>query len=210
MSPRILKAGLATTIPPLTAGRVIIKRELYDAHAEAERLIGEAKAIAARIQADAEAARDRTLEEARKQGYEDGLAEWNQIVADTRRQKEQYLAASEQDLLRLAVKIAGKIIGEQLRLEPDTITSIVREALKSAPREQRLTVQVNPADADAVKRQIRRLAEASTFQAPEIAVVPVESVAAGGCVIVSELGRVDARLETQLQCMERLLLHSRR
>jgi type III secretion protein L len=206
----IIKARANGELPSLTAGTRIIKRDVEDAGRKARLLVEKAQAVAARIVADAEAERDRILAEAHDAGYRDGLVQWNDAVAQALRAKDEYLAACEEDLLRLAVKIAGKIIGEQLRLHPETIASIVREALKSAPRERRLTIQVNPSEVDTVNRHLRKLLESVTFHPPEVEVVASETVAAGGCVIVSELGRVDAQLETQLQAMERVLLQARR
>jgi flagellar biosynthesis/type III secretory pathway protein FliH len=40
----------------------------------------------------------------------------------------------------------------------------------------------------------------------EIEIVAAASVPAGGCVIDSELGIIDARLETQLKCLEEVLV----
>jgi len=210
MPASVIKARGQNELPSLTAGVRIVKRQVEDAGRKARLMVDKASALAAKIVADAEARRDGLLAEARHAGYADGLAQWNDVVAQATRAKEEYLASCEDDLLRLSVKIAGKIIGEQLRLQPETIASIVREALKSAPRERRLVIQVSPSDADAVNRHLRKLLESATFRPPEIEVVPVDSISPGGCVIVSELGRVDARLETQLQSMERVLLQARR
>lgn len=206
----IIKASATRDLPSLTAGAKIIKRQVYDAAEQAHRILDQANGMAASIIEEAETRCAAIQEEARQTGYQQGLQHWNEIVTDAIEAKEEYLAASENDLLRLSVKIAGKIIGEQLRLHPETIASIVREALKSAPRERRLVIQVNPSDAAAVNLHLRKLLESATFQPPEIEVIPLESIAPGGCVIVSELGRVDAQLETQLQAMERVLLKARR
>lgn len=206
----VIKAGRARELPSMTAGNRVIKRQVYDAREQIGRLIDQAIAVAEQIVADAQSQRNSIVEEARQSGYEQGLQQWNEIVAQAIEAKEEYLAAAESDLLRLSVRIAGKIIGEQLRLAPETIASIVREALKSAPRERRLTIQVNPSDAAAVRQHLAKLLESVSFRPPEIEIAPVDSVAPGGCIIVSELGRVDAQLETQLQAMERVLLKARR
>ena len=210
MPSSVIKAASERELSSLTAGAKIIKHQVYDADNEARKRLVQAGQLASAIVNDAEAQRDALLAEARTSGYRDGLLQWNEIILAAQQAKEEYLAASENDLLRLAVKIAGKIIGEQLRLQPETIASIVREALKSAPRERRLVIQVNPSDAAVVNQQIRKLLDSAAFQPPEIEVSPLESITPGGCVIVSELGRVDAQLEKQLQCMERVLLKSRR
>ena len=210
MPSNLLKGRGKNELPSLTAGVRIVKRQVEDAGRKAHLLVEKASALAAKIVADAEARRDGVLAEARQTGYAEGLAKWNEVVAQAMRAKEEYLAGCENDLLRLSVRIAGKIIGEQLRLQPETIASIVREALKSAPRERRLVIQVSPSDADAVNRHLAKLLESATFQPPVIEVVPVDTITPGGCVIISELGRVDAQIETQLQAMERVLLQARR
>ena len=206
----VIKAGPARELPAITAGNRVIKRQVHDAKEQVGRLIDQAIVVAEAIVADAQARRNTILEEARRTGYQEGLDQWNAIITQAMRAKEEYLAASEADLLRLSVRIAGKIIGEQLRLAPETIASIVREALKSAPRERRLTIQVNPSDAAAVRRQLAKVLETVSFHPPEIEIAPVDSIEPGGCVIASELGRVDAQLETQLQSIERALLKARR
>ncbi len=210
MPSSVMKAGAITDIPSVTAGVRVVKRQVYDAGEEARRMVAKASEIAAAILADAEAHRAAIFEESRQKGYQEGLANWNEVVADALHAKEEYLADAESDVLRLSVRIAGKIIGEQLRLEPGTIASIVREALRSAPRERRLMIQVNPSEVDAANRHLRKVLEGATFQPPEIEIAGVESVAPGGCIIVSELGRVDAQLATQLQSIERVLLKARR
>jgi hypothetical protein len=47
-------------------------------------------------------------------------------------------------MIRLAVRMAEKIIGEELRSRPETIVSIARECLRSVRHEHSLTLRVNP------------------------------------------------------------------
>jgi flagellar biosynthesis/type III secretory pathway protein FliH len=108
-------------------------------------------------------------------------------------------------MLRLSIRVAEKIVGEQLRLHPESIVEIVREVLKSIRPGKHLTIQVNPADAQYARARIDRLKEALGTSS-EIEIVAAANVAPGGCVIESELGIIDARLETQLKCLEDALV----
>ena len=210
MESKVIKAASRDTLPPLTANRRIVRRAVVDAGAEAAAIVAAARAAAARVFAEAEEASERIAADARDAGYAEGLALWNDAILGALCARQDYLARSEEAVLRLAVRIAEKIIGEQLRLDPATIVKIVREALQSAPRQHRLELQVNPADAALVSARMETLLRAATFRMPEIDVIGSAAVAPGGCVILSELGRVDARLHTQLQTIERLLLEARK
>ena len=67
-----------------------------------------------------------------------------------------------------------------------------------------ITVRVNPADLPVIEERGQRLERAGREQLLDI--VPDPLVAAGGCVIESESGAIDAQLETQLRVLERALL----
>ena len=53
----------------------------------------------------------------------------------------------------MAVKIAEKIIGEELRSSPETIVSIARECLRGVRHEHSLTLRINPGQTDRAAAQ---------------------------------------------------------
>jgi len=59
---------------------------------------------------------------------------------------------------------------------------------------RRIAVRVNPADADALEE----------IAAP-VTIVPDASITAGGCVVETDLGSVDGRLETRLDALRAAL-----
>jgi flagellar biosynthesis/type III secretory pathway protein FliH len=121
-------------------------------------------------------------------------------------QREGELAKGWEDtILQLSVRVAEKIIGEQLKLQPETIVDIVRQVLRATRAGKHMIIQVNEADAPMVRGRVDRLKE-SLGVSPEIEIVALATIPRGGCVIDSELGIIDARLETQLKCMEEALL----
>jgi type III secretion protein L len=71
--------------------------------------------------------------------------------------------------------------------------------------EHSLTVRVNPAHVDEVQRSVASLAE-TLGSSRRIQVQPDSGVGMGGCVVESVVGVIDARLETQLRCLEEILL----
>src|SRR5690606_6694423 len=106
----------------------VVKRTVYEGGRTAEGIIEQARVEAAQLLAAAEQERAALIEDARKQGYDEGLASWNRAIADAAKARDAHFVDSEERVLRLAVRVAEKILGETLRTDPDRISGIVREA----------------------------------------------------------------------------------
>ena len=182
----------------------ITKRPVVDARAEARRILAEAEADAAAIRDGAESFARESRETAYREGSESALCEWNTLLLEAREQRDRALADVERDLLRLAVKIAEKILGREITSDRTTIVDIVASALRQARRNEMITMRVNPSDMPVIEKHRQRLDRAGREQFLDIMSDP--HVAAGGCVIESESGAIDAQLETQLRVLERALL----
>ena len=161
-----------------------------------------------RIVAKAEHERTASVESGLQIGYEEGLKRWNQTLAEAWQARENLKTEWEQSLLHLAVRVAEKIVGEQLRLHPDTIVPIVREALKSVGQERQLTLLIHPDHRETVQANLDRL-QSLVGSSRQIHLVANPDIAPGGCVVESEFGVIDAKLETQLKCLEEVLVVER-
>ena len=122
-----------------------------------------------------------------------------------RLEQEQFLKNGNRDLMDLAFKIAEKIIGKQLEIDPDTIISIVKQAMQTVRQTKQLTIRVHPDDAKRLKANEEELQEALGRQRI-LDVVEDKKVQPGGCIIESEIGTVEAQLTTQLERLKKILL----
>lgn len=199
MNEKIIKSGVAK----------VVKSETYDATIEAAQIVNAAKVQAHKILEEAEQARQAVLESAHAEGYENGLRQWNAAVAEANASRDKYLAENEPELVRLSVRIAQKIVGEELRTNPEAIVRVARECLQRLGRERSLTLRVSSADIDVMRRRIDLLREAVGSHR-SIEVVADPAVGLGGCIVESEYGVIDARLETQIRCLEETLLRASR
>ncbi|MCI0628795.1 MAG: type III secretion system stator protein SctL [Acidobacteria bacterium] len=205
METKIIKSSPAEEPGAAPGPGKIIKKELFQASEEARDIVKAARQEAEKILVRAEQERAASVESGLQIGYEEGLKRWNQILAGAWQTRENLKTEWEQSLLHLAVRIAEKIIGEQLRLHPDTVISIVREALKSVGQERQLTLLVHPDHREMIQANLDRL-QAMVGASRQIHLVANADIAPGGCVVESELGVIDAKLETQLKCLEEVLL----
>lgn len=205
MEAKIIKSSAAEEAEARPSPNKIIKKDLYEASAEAREIVETARQEAARIAAQAEHDRAVSVESGLQIGYEEGLRRWNQTLEEARQTRENLKTQWEQSLLHLSIRVAEKIIGEQLRLHPDTIIAIVREALKSVGQERQLTLVVHPDHREVVQVNLDRL-QSLVGTSRQIHLVANPDIPPGGCVVESELGVIDAKLETQLKCLEAVLL----
>jgi type III secretion protein L len=202
MDERIIKPGAAVDH---VAGARVLKREIYEAAVDARGIVDAARKQAEAIVREAEANRDAIVEAARDEGFRHGLAEWDNALQSIRQAQESLNTKYEPEIVRMAIKIAGKIIGDELKARPETIVSIARECLRGVRHEHSLTVRVNPAHVEDVQRNVSSLIE-TLGPSRRIQVQPDSGVEPGGCVVESAVGVIDARLETQLRCLEEILL----
>ena len=182
-----------------------ITREVHEASLSAKEILARAEERAAMLVSEAERARDAVLAENAERGYAAGLDQWNDALVEAWKLRDAYLQQHETELVKLAVAVAGKIVGRSIQLDAEVVLQTVREAMKSVRGVRRITVKVNPAEEDLVRQQAALL-KVSSAGISELEVVGLASIEAGGCVVESDLGIIDAQISTQLTSLERALL----
>jgi type III secretion protein L len=182
----------------------IVKNQIVAARAEAARILEEAEAFAAEIRREALEETADLREQAYREGMEKSLAEFERNLLEALEIRERVWRETERDLLRLAVRLAEKIIGREIKAEKQTVTDIVAAALQNARQQEKLTVRVNPSDLSLIEEEREKFLPSGRARFIDFVADP--RVASGGCLIESEVGTIDARLETQLRVLERALL----
>lgn len=182
----------------------IIKNQIISARAEAARLIYEAEAFAGETRQQAVSEAEAIRDEARRAGTEAALAEFESNLLAVREIRDRVWRETEQDLLRLAIRLAEKIVGREIEKDDQTIVNIVAAALQNARQQEKLTVRVNPSNLSLVESEIENFTAAGRTRFLDFVADP--RVAVGGCLIESEVGTIDAQLATQFRILERVLL----
>ncbi len=107
----------------------------------------------------------------------------------------------ENTFLRLVFRVAKTVIRRELKQEPQISVQWVREALELSLGESSLVLILNPEDATLMKTPLERLF--SEFrQLGEIEIRTDTTLARGDCILQSENGRLDQRLDSQLARIE--------
>jgi flagellar biosynthesis/type III secretory pathway protein FliH len=154
--------------------------------------------------------------EARRQGYAEGrdaaAAELTETLAAAARDAAALRVQAEPAAMRLcgrlAAKMAEKIVGRAVEIEPDALAGIAAQALAaSRARAGLIKLRVNPDDCAALERDDARRALLAKLDcdggAVELEILADPAVGRGGCVVETAKVRLDARLETQIAALER-------
>jgi len=183
----------------------VIRGEVYSASAKARELLQKAQKEAEEIVRKAKEQSDELRQSGYDTGYQEGLAQTTELMVKARMEHEQFLKNANRDVMDLAFKIAEKIIGKQLESEPATIISIVKQAMQSVRASKQVTIRIHPDDAKILRANDEELQEALGRQRV-IDIMEDKKVHPGGCIIESEIGTVEAQLQTQLDRLKKILL----
>jgi flagellar assembly protein FliH len=168
---------------------------------QAEEMIIRAKEQAVEIENQAkqegyEAGHDEGLTKA-QQEYEKKLADALTIVAQSEEARLTRIQSSEPELLKLAVAIAEKIIGEELKTDASTQVAIVRHALAGIPTAGTLTIKVNPEDYRFIEENLAEFQKVFSEPIP-VKIQRDQGIAMNNCYIETDHGNIDARIKAQL------------
>ncbi len=183
---------------------VVREQTLTDARAEAQRVLAEAGLQAEELRKQGrEAGWKEGFAQGRQAGEEAGEAEIRVEVERVKsvaeaavRARETILDASEAELVNLALEIARVIINQEVSQNRETVRPVVERAMTQVKGSGHLRLRVNPDDVAVVKQhwpENQADAQGRSWDVTADATVP-----AGGCVIDTPAGHVDARAETQL------------
>lgn len=147
------------------------------------------------------------VREAREQGFADGreagLASAAEMLTQIAKQNKEAMASLEKDTLKIIFEIASRIIGDAFKASDEALLGMIRQAL-SASLGNELTVLLNPVDFERIKASQSGLV-AALHGSQILKLRPAEAVKPNSCVIESELGTIEADLESQLKAIKKAL-----
>jgi flagellar assembly protein FliH len=121
------------------------------------------------------------------------------LAAKFSEERDRYLAAVEQEAVKLALAVAARILRREAQMDPLLLTGAVRVALGQLAGSSEVEVRVPAAELELWKEAITHL--------PHVAMKPAvtagEGMRLGDCVIESKVGTVDLGVRSQLAEIER-------
>jgi flagellar assembly protein FliH len=109
------------------------------------------------------------------------------------------LAQVEREVVKLAVEISKKIIHREIQVDPDIIQTLVRVALSHVAEKSAVTIHLSPVDYNYLLEQRAELAQS---EGRDISLLADKSIERGGCLVQTECGDIDARIEEKFREVE--------
>jgi flagellar assembly protein FliH len=175
--------------------------------------VEEAQSRAQVIVARAEAEAERIRNEARQQGFAEGMVSGRDQLRSTAEPivdaltqaalelRELHGAAAdhvERDAVHLAMEIAEKVVAGAIAVEPERVLDVVRGALRAIVERERIVILVNPEDLAIMREGLDELA-GSLGGIEHVEVQEERRVKRGGALVRTGVGEVDANISTKLQ-----------
>jgi flagellar biosynthesis/type III secretory pathway protein FliH len=111
--------------------------------------------------------------------------------------KKRVYANAEHVLLKFCLQLVEKVLGTEVATNHDTILAVIKKSIGYIADREKMVIRVAPADFEHVSNK-------KDFWAPvadrlaDITIEPDDRISAGGCMIDSNSGIVDARMGVQL------------
>lgn len=171
---------------------------------------GEGAQESLQSQAAIEDAFNRGLEKGRadmmaayEERFEKSTAALTNAMDELARVHHRDIALKESEIVRLAVAIAKRIIGDA-RNDASVVQHVVTKAIQKVSDPRELTIRLNPEDVDVIAEMKATLLPGEDSDTV-IHLQPDASIGRGGCIIETKLGDVDARIEQQVSIIETML-----
>ena len=151
-------------------------------------------------------------EEAKKEGYEEGLTSAKNDIEDLKSKfaeffnyKTEVYEKVSDCIYEVSMEIARKIINKQVENDKEYIISMIKGVVEEIHKtENKITLKVMPKDVEIVRDKISEIFSGEYFEA-KISVIPDNEIKEGGVIVETSNGLIDATLETQLSIIEKAL-----
>jgi type III secretion protein L len=180
----------------------LLKRADYQMFVMAGEILAAAEQEAEQQRAETEREQARRLQA----GYEQGLAQARLEMAarmlETVERTVDYLGAVEHRVVALVMMSVRKVLGEFE--DAELSARLVRQALQVVRNQPQATIRVCPAQAEQLQQRLNELLVGYN-SLRMVEVVPDPRLGRGDCILETEIGVVDASMETQLKALEQAL-----
>ncbi len=173
-------------------GRVIKGQGRFEAEELAS--VGTAREMLAQV--------ERLRERARQEGFEEGTARAAALLVLAEQIRRGAVERAMEDVVDLSLNVAGALHERAAREDPAIVMSVAKEALERMGNARPVILRVAPTEALAAEDLVVRCSGC-------VKVVAEDGIEAGGCIVESSTGTVDARVPTRLEALRRALILSR-
>lgn len=179
--------------------------KVSEAKQEAERIIQEAQAEVERIKTEA---REEGITLGHEEGYQTGNEEVKRLVERVHKvlnaaidKRREIIMEAENQMVELVLLISKKVVKVISEEQKNVVISNVVQALRKMKSRGEVEIRVNLEDVQLTTDHIKDFMEL-VESVSAITVLEDSTIEKGGCLIETNLGRIDARISSQLREIE--------
>jgi flagellar assembly protein FliH len=127
------------------------------------------------------------------------MKRYSESILEVGRLRSSLYPQIEHEVVRLALEVAKKIIHREIHIDKDVIRTLVHVALSHVAEKSSVTIHLNPVDYGFL---LEERAELSQNEGRDVSLLADKSIERGGCLIQTECGDIDARIEEKFREVE--------
>mgnify|MGYP006289159171 FL=1 len=194
----------------------------FENEEDSKRFISKIKTEAIKIieeaQAEAENLKSEIINEAQKQGYQEGKAEAEneylqsineaiQIKEKTHTEYKKMIKDAEVDILQIIFDICRKVVGKELSQDREIVLSYIRQAYEQVTKKDSVIIKVSSKDYDFLVSNRDKL-KLPEEELESINIKRDYYLKPGACILEYPFGIIDTGVETKLRKIEEAFLES--
>jgi flagellar biosynthesis/type III secretory pathway protein FliH len=130
------------------------------------------------------------------------MASYADAVLQLGKYRRSLYAQVERDVVKLALEVAKKIVHREIQADREIIQTLVRVALGHVAEKSAVTVHLHPTDYNYILEHRAELSKDGEG-GQEVVLLSDKAIQRGGCLVETECGTIDARIEEEFREVER-------
>lgn len=135
---------------------------------------------------------------------QNAIAKAEQILLIAEQQAKDIVIGAERHIIDISMAMVSKILAREIEENPMVVLPIVTAALKKVRDQEQIEIRVNPEEYHLLL-QARKDLQLVLGREQALQIVADQTIPAGGCIIDTAYGSVDARIDTQFDTLRKAL-----
>ncbi|MCX7907895.1 MAG: FliH/SctL family protein [Ignavibacteria bacterium] len=127
----------------------------------------------------------------------------DEVIKNLRIEFSNQLEKLKEAIVPISIKIAETILNNEIKTNPIVIEKQIEKALKIIDNETIFQLRLNPSDLEILKNVGSKLLSDPKLE--EVETIADPTIEPGGCILETEVGKIDATIQSQLKKIESAL-----
>ncbi|MFN3454348.1 MAG: FliH/SctL family protein [Pseudobdellovibrio sp.] len=129
---------------------------------------------------------------------ERGLFDLGEVLNQVQSLKPDLIANNESHIVHLIYQVAQKIAFDHIEQKPEIVLDVIQKAIQSSQADEDITVLVSPDQLGFIEKYKELKSEKFEFL-KNVKLQASEKVHSGGCIVQTNYGEIDARVEERIK-----------